>query len=532
MKKAKPTPNCQFICSLLGILIFSIISCTDKTQTLSSTKPNIIIILADDMSYYDLSGLGQEKLSTPNIDKLLQNGLFFNNAYAGSSECAPSRGSLLTGKNMGHCRIRLNSSVRGQEYLQDSDTTIAEMLKSAGYKTGTVGKWGVGLPGTEGTPNKQGFDYSCGFYDQLRAHTFYPFYLMENDSVVPIPENYGFDMADTYLHNKHATGIHSYTETGELIPKGIKDPSKAINSQDFIHQKAINFIHNNYQNPFSLYYATQLPHGPVITPSIREYMNKPWDQKHKEWAAMMGHLDRCVGDIVKTIDQLGLSDNTIIFFASDNGYAQYGYFHRKPYQDDPVFRNKGSWKGGKFIPLDGGVRIPFLVNWPGKINPGISDEVVTLYDLLATSCDLAGVKQPENDGKSLVPLLNGEKLTGHLHKYLYWEGGTHNKTAQSVRYGNWFAFSAHPDSSVQLWDVSKDTSCMHDLASENTQVVDEAIAIFNKEHTPSEWYVEPGEDEASIQMKRQKMEEEGGVLKSIKGNSIYPWKLRDCAVTN
>ena len=162
----------------LGLLVIPIllISCDKNKNSLTNSKPNIIIILADDMSYYDLSGLGQTHFLTPNIDALLSEGLFFSEAYAGSSECAPSRASLLTGKHMGNCRIRRNASVRGQEYLIDSDTTIAEMLKLAGYATGMVGKWGVGLSGTEGVPNKQGFDYSCGFFDQSRAHTYYPFF--------------------------------------------------------------------------------------------------------------------------------------------------------------------------------------------------------------------------------------------------------------------------------------------------------------------------------------------------------------------
>lgn len=163
--------------------------------------------------------------------------------------------------HLGHCRVRSNSSVRKQEYLKDEDITVAEVLKKAGYITGFTGKWGVGLPGTEGVPYQQGFDYSFGFYDQLRAHGYYLHYLMENDKKVMIPENYGFDMKKTYKHNKSDVGIHTYDKSGKLLPDGVKDPSKAINSQDYIHEKAINFIKENHQAPFFLYYATQLLTG-------------------------------------------------------------------------------------------------------------------------------------------------------------------------------------------------------------------------------------------------------------------------------
>jgi len=163
-------------------------------STMSGTRPNILFILADDLSYRDLSCFGQVQFETPNLDRLCQTGLRFDNAYCGSPECAPSRGSLMTGLHMGHCRIRKNDSARGQDHLLASDLTIAEVLKKAGYTTGMVGKWGIGLPDTEGTPDKKGFDLAFGFYDQGRAHTYYPHYLYHNSEPIPIPENYGFDM--------------------------------------------------------------------------------------------------------------------------------------------------------------------------------------------------------------------------------------------------------------------------------------------------------------------------------------------------
>ncbi len=505
--------------ALICLAFIFIISCSFQ----KNEKPNIIFILADDMSYYDLSGLGQKHFATPNLDELMNEGLFFTEAYAGSPECAPSRASLMTGKHMGHCRIRNNRSVRKQDHLQDADITVAEMLKEAGYTTGMVGKWGNGLPGTEGTPDKQGFDYSFGFYDQLRAHGYYPHYLMENGRVVPIPENYGFDMDRTYRHTRSPEGLHSYDDNGILIPDGVNDPSQAINSQDYIHSKAIQFIRDHHDTPFFLYYATQLPHGPCITPDLGKYKDMPWDQKHKEWAAMIEHLDRHVGEITKTLDELNLLENTILFFASDNGYSHWGYFGRKRWENDSLFDNKGPWKGGKFLPLDGGVRVPFFVNWEGKIKPGTTGKLVSLIDFLATACDLAGINEPLTDGISLLPLMTGKSIPEDpLHEYLYWENGSFGAHAQAARFRNWFAFREHPDKPLQLWDLSSDIPCNKDVAASNIRIVEEALQIFLESHKPSEWYVNPGDSEELMENKRMKAEQEGSIQEPVRANSRYP----------
>ena len=507
-------------------LIYLVSTCFFSCDSRKNEKPNIIFILADDMSYYDLSGLGQQQFATPNLDKLMNEGLFFTEAYAGSPECAPSRASLMTGKHMGHCRIRNNRSVRKQDHLLDADITVAEMLKEAGYATGMVGKWGIGLPGTEGTPDKQGFDYSFGFYDQLRAHGFYPHYLMENGRVVPIPGNYGFDMEKTYQHTRSPKGLHSYDDKGKLIPDGIKNPAQAINSQDYIQNKAIQFIRDHYDTPFFLYYATQLPHGPLITPDLGKYKDMPWDQKHKEWAAMMEHLDRHVGEITETLDELNLTKNTILFFASDNGYAHWGYFDRKPWENDSLFDNKGPWKGGKFLAMDGGVRVPFFVNWEGKIKPGTTGALISLIDFPATACNLAGIDEPLTDGISLLPLMTGKAFPeGPLHEYLYWENGSFGAHAQAARFRNWFAFREHPDKPVQLWDLSSDVSCNEDLAASNIRIVEEALQIFLNGHEPSEWYVNPGDTEELIENKRMKAEMEGSIQEPVRANSRYPEEL-------
>jgi arylsulfatase A-like enzyme len=251
-----------------------------------------------------------------------------------------------------------------------------------------------------------------------------------------------------------------------------------------------------------------------------------WDQKHKEWAAMMEHLDRHVGEIMETLDEHDLSKNTIVFFASDNGYAHWGYFNRERWENDPIFDNKGPWKGGKFLPLDGGVRVPFFVKWEDKIKPGTTRALVSLIDFLATACDLAGVAQTPTDGISLLPLMTGKSFpeSSH-HEYLYWENGSFGPHAQAARFRNWFAFREHPDKPMQIWDLSSDVSCNEDLSATNIQVVEEALRIFQESHEPSEWYVNPGDTEELIENKKKKAVQEGSMQEPVRANSRYPEEL-------
>ena len=500
---------------------------TSAGNKLADVPPNIVFIMADDMSYYDMSGLGQKHFFTPNLDDLMHEGVFFHQAYAGSPECAPSRGSLLTGMHMGHCRIRCNRSFRGQEYLEDEDVTIAEMMKQAGYTTGMFGKWGVGVPGSPGTPDQQGFDYSIGYYDQLRAHGFFPNYLMENGEVIPLPENYGYDMRNSYRHSGSPAGRHTYDENGKIIPKGMKDPAKAIYSQNMIQEKALEFISKHKDGPFFLYYPTQLPHGPVIAPDISKFMDKPWDMKHKEWAAMVELLDTHVGQIVKLLEELGLRENTLILFSSDNGYAHWGYNGRERYLDDPIFDNKGPWDKGKFIATDGGSRIPFFANWPNVIQPGTeSDVLVALYDILPTACEIAGVKPPVTDGISFLPVLTGEfPPEKQLHDYLYWENGTHNRDMQSARFRNWFVYRENIEASVKVFDLTRDITCSVNMAESRPDIVQEALSIFEEAHTPSLWYSNPEDTEEERAVKTEKAKEQ--LIKSTKPNSRQPQTMKE-----
>jgi arylsulfatase A-like enzyme len=474
-------------------------------------KPNILFILSDDLSYRDLSCYGQTMYATPNLDQLAMGGIRFTQAYSGSPECAPSRGSLMTGMHLGHCRIRANSSLRGeQDPLLPEDVTMAEVLKQAGYATGFIGKWGMGLPGSAGTPDKQGFDLSYGFYNQGRAHNFYPDHLMRDGKAEPIPENAGFNMKRVYEYNGRPTERlddvkNVYDENGRLVPDGVPDPAAAQHSEDLFQKEALSFIREHNNQPFFLYYATQLPHGPCITPSLGKYKDKPWDLKHKEWAAMVEHMDRGVGRMVDLLQELKLLDNTIIFFAGDNGYSQWGYFGRGMHRDDPLFKNKGPWPKGKFTCThEGGMRVPFFVYWKVRVSAGESDHICALYDLFPTFADLAGVAPPISDGVSLVPTLLGRADEQEAHRYLYWENGMASKHAQSVRMDQWWAYRDHPSKPIKLYDVTKDIDCKNNLANDHPEVVAAVEQLFKEARVDSEWYVNPGESKAQTEAKQEK----------------------------
>ncbi len=457
----------------------------------AAARPNIVIILADDLSYVDVGYTGQKMFATPHIDRLAANGMRFTQAYSGAPECAPSRASLMTGKHMGHCRIRSNATKNGRGYLQAEDVTLAKTLKAAGYATGFVGKWGMGLMDDDGAPFRQGFDYSFGFYNQGHAHSYYPNYLEENCRQVQIPENQGFDMAALYAHS--SKDRNRYDAQGNFLAPGVADPVKAKNSQALIHAAGLDFIRRNKSQPFFLYYATQLPHGPVVIPNLGDYKDKDWPLKNKEWAAMVAWLDRCVGEIVALLRELKLEENTLILFASDNGYSQWGYFARGKWNDDPLFKNKGPWPGGKFALYEGGCRVPFFVSWPGRIKAGESRHVLAFYDVMPTLAGLVGIAPPPTDGISFLPELLGETGQQKQHDYLYWENGTQLPHGQAVRFGPWYAMREHPSKPVRVFDVEQDAACTHDLADERTDLVSRAKAMFAEAHIDSDTYTNPGE---------------------------------------
>lgn len=510
------------------ILTFLILN-TFTLLGFSQTQPNIIFILADDLSYRDLSCYGQQRYKTPNLDKLAAGGIRFTQAYSAAPECAPSRGCLLTGKHTGHSPIRINSSARGQDNLRNEDITIAEVLKEAGYNTCFTGKWGVGLPGTEGVPYKQGFDYSFGYYDQTRAHTYIPFYLCENDKIIEYPENKGFDMPKRYDQSQ---APNTYDENGKLYIEELKNPQKFTYSENEIEKATLRFLENNdpgkTSKPFFLYYATQLPHGPMIIPELGE-MQYPdsTNLKAREWAAMVLKLDNFVGQLIENLKENGQYENTIIFFASDNGYSMAGYMNRgnmPHWPDDPWLRNKGPFTGGKFSVLEGGCRIPFFVSCPAKYQPAIINEPVWLPDFFPTAANLAGasIDSIKLDGKNLVPILEGNVDKFQGHDFMYFSKGRE----QAVRMGPWKAYRKSPDSKTELYLVEEDTYTKRNLAVLYPNVVKKAEAIMKQEHEPHEWYWNPWETNKEYQAKKKRAAETGNKLPAFRPNGMekLPWE--------
>jgi arylsulfatase A-like enzyme len=462
-----------------GLLCAScaLISCGDDSN--KNDSPNIVFILADDLGYGDLSCYGQKNFSTPNIDKLAAEGMLFTQHYAGSTVSAPSRSALMTGLHTGHTPIRGNKSwePEGQWPLPVDSYTMAEMFKTKNYATGAFGKWGLGYIDTEGDPNAQGFDEFYGYNCQALAHNYYPGHLWHNHEKILLKEN-----------DNGNTGVYA------------TDP---------IHNAAIDFIEINKDKPFFLFYPTTMPHAELFAKeeymkmfrgkfdpeksysgtdegsSFRKggYGSQP--ESHAAFAAMVTQLDDYVGEILEKLKELGLEDNTIVLFASDNGP------HLEGGADPDFFDSNGDLKGYKRDMYEGGIRTPLLVRWPGKVGKGSkSDHVSAFWDMLPTFAEIIGAEPPENiDGISLLPELIGETNKQKKHDYLYWEfheqGG---KTA--LRMGDWKAvklnINSSPQGETELYDLSKDFGETNNVAQENKEIATRMEELMNQAHIPSE----------------------------------------------
>jgi arylsulfatase A-like enzyme len=405
--------------------------------------PNILFILADDLGYGDLGCYGQKKIKTPNLDRLAAEGIRFTQAYAGSTVCAPSRCALMTGYHTGHCLVRGNARVP----LRPEDATVAERLKKAGYATGLVGKWGLGEPESTGVPTKKGFDSFFGYLNQTHAHNYYPDFLWRNEEKVSLP-------------NVQAGGVAS---------------KRVVYSPDLVLDEGLKFIERHKAGPFFLYFATIVPHannektradgnGNEV-PADEPYTNEDWPQPEKNKAAMITRLDADVGKLLAKLKELGLEQNTVVFFSSDNGP------HREGGNDPAFFASSGPLRGIKRALTDGGIRVPTMVRWPGVTKPGtVSDHVWAFWDFLPTACDLAGLPTPAGlDGISIAPTITG-KGTQKSHEFLYWEFHE-NGFKQAVRHGNWKALRLAPGQALELYDVAKDPGEKDNVAAANPEVV-------------------------------------------------------------
>jgi len=477
----------QFLITILIIcpVFFFIVQCVNKK---SLSKPNIIFILADDLSWGDLGCYGQQKIKTSNIDRIAREGIMFTQAYAGNSVCAPSRSCLMEGKHPGHARVRGNGYNSYRESLQKGDSTVAMMLKQAGYKTGLFGKWGLGLNNQPGIPNNMGFDEFCGYLNQRQAHCYYPEFLYHNRERVYYPENGEHYKIENYSRKS------PYDKNGKCLSLGIKDPSKATYSFDYYCEKSLEFVRKNKNGPFFLYLAYTIPHGPLIVPDLGEFKDKDWGIMYKEWAAMITRMDTEVGKLLNLIKELGLDENTIIFFTSDNGNSSYGYERRyltdsnSPSLND-FFNLDSPTRGRKTNSYDGAFHVPAMVRWPGHIKPNqVSAQKWAFWDFLPTAIEIAGVKPSSDiDGISILPTLLGKRKQKQ-HEYLYWE----YQQNQAVRYGKWFAHRVN-GGHIELYDLISDAQQSNDLSNRFPDIVKKIEQIMYKSHTPSDVWPSPGE---------------------------------------
>jgi arylsulfatase A len=443
-------------------------------------KPNIIFIIADDLGYGDLGCYGQEKILTPQIDKMAGEGMRFTDFYAGNTVCAPSRYSLLTGKHPGHSYVRGNfeighsRSFLGQLSIPENEPTIFDLLKNEGYSTAAFGKWGVGRAESSGAPDKKGVDDFFGFNCQRHAHTYYPRYLEGNRG-----EKIWLDGNDR------------------------KDGGKQY-AHDLFTEKAIDFIKQNKNKTFFLYLPYTIPHTPFMVPDLGIYENKNWEENHKKQAAMISRLDKDVGRILDLLKELNIDKNTIVFFTSDNGaHGDGGTLE--------FFEASGPLRGKKRDLYEGGIRTPMIVRWPGKIEAGsISNHIGAFWDITPTFAGLTGTTPPkETDGISFLPeLLNKPQPK---HEFLYWEffGTNYQWTPESksprnwlknqaVRIGNWKAIRHNLQnnlvhapvefSPIELYNLDEDISEQNDVADKHPEIVKYMSGLMKASHSPSEHF--------------------------------------------
>lgn len=460
-------PHCHYAGSLifktlfiLGCALFSL-SAADS----EASRPNFVYILLDDAGYGDLSCYGQEKFSTPNIDRLAAEGMKFTQHYSGSTVCAPTRCSLMSGLHTGHTFIRGNREVKpeGQWPIPADLVTIPKVLRKAGYTTGMFGKWGLGAPGSEGDPMQQGWDRFYGYNCQREAHTYYPTHLWSNDQKVAMD-------GKTYSH-------------------------------DLILEEAKKFIRDNQDRSFFAYLPITIPHAAMHAP---EEEMKPWREKFPQFedvvgrysgpqvrnpvagfAAMMTRMDRGVGEIMTLIQELGLDENTIVMLSSDNGPHQEGG-HRPQF-----FKSAGPLRGIKRDLYEGGIRAPMIARWPGKIEAGVTTEHISAHwDVFPTLCELAGIAAPcDLDGISFAPTLTGRCSEQQQHEYLYWEFHAYGKR-QAIRKGPWKAVrlnvAKNPDAPIELYHLPSDIHEDTNLAQQKPDIVEAIRPLFQSARVESE----------------------------------------------
>ncbi len=440
-------------------------------------SPNIVLVMADDLGYGDLGCYGQERIRTPNIDRLAEQGVRFTDFYAGSTVCAPSRSVLMTGLHTGHTWIRGNRDVfpMGQEPLPPGTVTLARMLREAGYRTGLVGKWGLGGPGSTGTPERQGFHDFFGYLCQRHAHNYYPEFLFRGEERVPLEGN-------VLPEPKRPDG------SGHAV-------EKAVYSHDLLVDEALSFIRRNRNRPFFLYLALTIPHANneawcqgMEVPDLAPYGDEPWPAPQKAMAAMVTRMDADVGRITALLRDLGLDEDTLLLFTSDNGP------HAEGCNNPAFFESSGPFRGIKRDLYEGGIRVPMIAYWPGHIPAGlVSGHAGYLGDVMALAAEIAGVAAPSNlDSVSFLPAILGLTEDQREHPFLYWEYRGILSSAQALRWGSWKAVRRPMlDGSVELYDLALDPGEREDVAPRHPGVVEEILLRMEQAHEPSPLWPDP-----------------------------------------
>ena len=453
----------------------TLVSC--GTAKAPESRPNVIYIMADDLGYADITPYGQQLIETPNIERLAAQGMLLTQCYAGCTVSAPSRASLMTGLHTGHTYVRGNYEIapEGQCPMPAGTYTLGTLFSNEGYATGAFGKWGLGYPGSESVPSKVGFDRFYGYNCQRMAHTYYPDHLWDDDRRVDFPENV--------------------------------DPGRQTYSQDIIHAEALDFIHENAEagRPFFAYLAYTLPHAELCLPHDEVYQHyvekfkdapadaKPWmtngdygtsEHPMASFAAMVSRLDRYVGEVMALLEKEGIADNTLIVFTSDNGP------HREGGANPDFFHSYGPLRGCKRDMYEGGIRVPFIVSYPGHIAEGTkSDQIMAFWDIMPTFAELIGSSDTiTTDGISMLPSWTGGRQ--EQHPYLYWEfhelGGR-----QAVRMGDWKGIRlnvGNDRTSFELYNLADDIHEERNVAAENPDITARINEIMDTVRTPSELF--------------------------------------------
>ena len=455
---------------------------TQSVKAESSDRPNVVLIMADDLGYGDLGCYGQSKIQTPRIDEMARQGMRFTDHYSGSNVCAPTRCSLVTGLHTGHCTIRGNrqaADAEGQWPLPADATTIGGQLQAAGYVTGMFGKWGLGNPGTSGDPLRQGWDTYYGYTDQIRAHNYFPDFLLRDGAREPL------DNEVVYLSEKlWHKGIGSYaTEQNEY-------------SHDLIMDAALQFIRRNQGVPFFAYLPVALPHGngeargsQMEVPDFGPYADRSdWSVDAKGYASMVSRLDTSVGEVIDLLKQLELDENTLVLFTSDNGPVR---------TITPFFDSNGPFQGIKRDVYEGGIRAPLVAWWPGTITGGSeTDHVSAHWDYLPTFLELAGRSAPANtDGISLLPTLLDQPADQRPHDFLYWEDGADGSVG--IRVGKWKGIlppeSADDLTTWRVFNLEKDPGETNNLAGSHPDLVTKFAEMFRRAHSASKLFPHPAD---------------------------------------